>query len=638
VRKLLPAIALLVAASKASAQLVYEPFDYAGSSLDSQINPGNGLPWSKMSFDPDNDDEIAVTNSNLASSGLSFPTGKSVTFGGTGASERLSLGQDFDSGTFYYSLTFQVTSPLTATPAFIAGFSNASGEVEAQPQSVGTRLYLKQGPNSTAQNPTFSVGVSKNSSTPGDITYDGEFALNTPVMVVGSYGIVGTAANEDDQAKLWVNPSLADLGAATAPAATLTPTSAGSDLPNPNTNGSRVSAFVLRQATSAVPNVQVDELRIDRTWAQVTPPVGIAWNHNGGGAWSEDAKWSTFARPNNPNEFVTFGSVATGAATINVDGTYALRTINFTGNGPYTLSGSGMLNFSGSAAVNVMGGSQTISTVMNLGGDLEASVRTGSTLTLNNVTSNNNSLLKAGAGTLQLNIARFNNLDIVGGKVKIAQSANTLSTVSKINGLNLNTANSTLDLTNNDMVVNYTGSSPLGTWNGSAYTGLIGAIRSGRNGGAWNGLGIITSMTNAAAGSPRTTLGIGEASALLALSGSATATWRGQVVDATSVLMKYTYSGDANLSGNIDADDYFIINRNYNKSGTVFGYSSGDFNYDGVINGDDFFLIDSTFTTQGGPLGALPVEGASAIPEPAGLMLASLLVTGSILRRRRRLA
>ena len=113
-------------------------------------------------------------------------------------------------------------------------------------------------------------------------------------------------------------------------------------------------------------------------------------------------------------------------------------------------------------------------------------------------------------------------------------------------------------------------------------------------------------------------------------------TWRGQTVDATSLLIRQTYSGDANLDGRIDADDYFVIDRNYNKSGAVFGYSNGDFDYNGVIDSDDFFIIDSTFTAQGPPLGAASAGAVSAVPEPAGLTFISLSAASVLLRRRRR--
>jgi len=75
----------------------------------------------------------------------------------------------------------------------------------------------------------------------------------------------------------------------------------------------------------------------------------------------------------------------------------------------------------------------------------------------------------------------------------------------------------------------------------------------------------------------------------------------GQVVDQNCILAKCTYSGDANLDGLVNADDYFQIDSGYiTQKG---GYHNGDFNYDGLINADDYFLIDSAFIGQSGPLG-----------------------------------
>ena len=125
-------------------------------------------------------------------------------------------------------------------------------------------------------------------------------------------------------------------------------------------------------------------------------------------------------------------------------------------------------------------------------------------------------------------------------------------------------------------------------------------LQTGRNTGAWDGAGIITSMTDAQGASALTDLGVATGANLYGLSGPATRLWNGQTIDANSVLVKYTYAGDADLNGRINADDFFQIDRGYgHTSADRLGYFNGDFNYDGVINGDDYFLIDSNFGGQG---------------------------------------
>ena len=158
-----------------------------------------------------------------------------------------------------------------------------------------------------------------------------------------------------------------------------------------------------------------------------------------------------------------------------------------------------------------------------------------------------------------------------------------------------------LDLKDNDLVVDYSAVSPIGTWDGTGYTGVTRLVASGRNFGSWNGIGIISS---AAATGPflRYTLGVAEASNILGISATQTSTFSGQTVDGSSVLVKFTYGGDANLSGRINVDDYGRIDANVSQNGTVFGFFNGDFNYDGKINVDDYGLIDGNINTQGDPL------------------------------------
>jgi hypothetical protein len=177
------------------------------------------------------------------------------------------------------------------------------------------------------------------------------------------------------------------------------------------------------------------------------------------------------------------------------------------------------------------------------------------------------------------------NLSAGGGKVIVA---NALSAAGKLN------------LNDNDLILDYTGSTPIGSWNGTSYTGVAGLLASGNHGGDYTGNGIITTQSNAVAPNSLTTLGVGEASDVLGISGSQTALYGSETVDATAVIVKYTYAGDANLDGQITGDDYFQIDSAFPSAS--HGWANGDFNFDGVVNGDDYFLIDSNFPAQGLPL------------------------------------
>src|SRR5688572_31871526 len=95
----------------------------------------------------------------------------------------------------------------------------------------------------------------------------------------------------------------------------------------------------------------------------------------------------------------------------------------------------------------------------------------------------------------------------------------------------------------NDMIIDYATASPLGVWNGSAYTGVTGMIASAYNFSAWDGYG----LTSSAAHDGLTGLGVHEASEALGLTGSTT-TWGFFTIDATSVLVKYTYRSEEHTS------------------------------------------------------------------------------------------
>jgi hypothetical protein len=160
----------------------------------------------------------------------------------------------------------------------------------------------------------------------------------------------------------------------------------------------------------------------------------------------------------------------------------------------------------------------------------------------------------------------------------------------QVGALTIN-GNSKLDLNDNDMIVDYTGSSPLAS--------IQSLINGARAGGTWTGAGITsTSARNNPA--HNTTLGAMEATDYKSVYG-ASATFDGQSIDNTAVLVKYTYYGDADFNGHVNFDDYVRTDNGFNNH--LSGWLNGDFDGNGQVNFDDYVLIDLAFNTQTGTLG-----------------------------------
>jgi hypothetical protein len=159
-------------------------------------------------------------------------------------------------------------------------------------------------------------------------------------------------------------------------------------------------------------------------------------------------------------------------------------------------------------------------------------------------------------------------------------------------------AGGTADLTDNDLVVR---GGDIGSWNGSAYTGLSGMIQNGRGDGSWNGTGLVTSRWDDYS-NDTTTLAIAPASQVLGIGPSDTALYNGETVTGDDVIIKYTFQGDIDLNGEINGDDYFYLDSSILLSGSIFGYHVGDVDMNGVLDGDDYFWLDSQISSQGPPL------------------------------------
>jgi autotransporter-associated beta strand protein len=102
--------------------------------------------------------------------------------------------------------------------------------------------------------------------------------------------------------------------------------------------------------------------------------------------------------------------------------------------------------------------------------------------------------------------------------------------------------------------------------------------------------------------------------------------------DGVSALtVMFTYYGDLNLDGVVNADDYALLDRGF--TGHLGGWSNGDVNYDGAVDAADYLLVDRVVgqaqglspgflaqrESQFGP--AYVQELVTTVPEPASALI-----------------
>ena len=351
-----------------------------------------------------------------------------------------------------------------------------------------------------------------------------------------------------------------------------------------------MGAFQYYLAPVTATNVAYGNLQFNVT--QTPSAANLVWSGGlAGGAWDVQTtlNWKNGAIDDRffQNDNVIFddtgltGTVVLSAAAL-APGTITISagTLNYTFTGAGSITGAATLEKTGAAQLTIAnsGVNNYTGATRVLGGTLE--LATTSTI---------------GGGLLQVGPA---------GKVRLSPGR---TAAVKIAALEV-AAPGSLDVANNKLAIDYTGDTPLHT--------VRSMLQSGYAGGAWTGGGIVSS--NADAGSFG--VGFSEAAAVFT---NFPATFGGQSVGATTILIAWTRFGDANLDGVTGIADFARLAAGYNQPGA---WENGDFNYDGTVGIGDFSLLAANYNQSA------PSARGGAVPEPAFGVLG--LAAWALARRR----
>jgi autotransporter-associated beta strand protein len=442
--QLVSAVAVALAGSRAAlAQVLYEPFDYTSGATLSSTSPSGanfnlqGTYWAQRGGA-----NLTVQNQNftgatyMTGSNPVLPTGLGLstrsTTTGTGEYATLGFGEYFNSaGDIYWSALVKPNSlPSSQNGSFVAGLASFSLPTTAVPSTRQLTLALRQS-SSDSTKYNVGLGAGQNSSGTTIAAWSAQnYSIGDTLFVVAHLK-VNTPGVDDDQLELWVNPT-ANFGATAAAlssqaSAYLSGRSTADLNDSLNPRNPAHSGFFVRGAVGGTGGPFIDEVRVDSTWAGVTPDGNLQFTWTGGGSGNlSDASWSkTGAQPaNNPNGL---GHVANlnSAVSLTTAGEQ-LDTINLR-NGGSTIGGTGLTMRSNASAaqVNAYSGNHTVSAPITMANDLAVKANGGASLTFSGaISGTGKSLLKFGQGNVVFAtndmIAHDANLEVRAGAIDLA--------------------------------------------------------------------------------------------------------------------------------------------------------------------------------------------------------------------------
>jgi hypothetical protein len=286
------------------------------------------------------------------------------------------------------------------------------------------------------------------------------------------------------------------------------------------------------------------------------------------------------------------GSLANNRALLVVGSTAATGILTGTSPTPITTSAASITDLNLAATLPT-------STITNLG-----NIRIYKPATLGTIAGDTGNLtVKAATSTTAIRNGAF---------VESGLTVRSGSGVSRGSSLIVQGSNGTLDLTDNAWIVDYAADAT------SPLVGLRPALTSGK---------VFSSISGRR-------VGVVEASAI-----GSPATWFGETIDASAILLRSTFGGDADVDGTVDFADLVRLAQNYGLAQKT--WSDGDFDYDGNVDFDDLVSLAQNYSGTAIETGAAGGDDFAAdwalaqslVPEPGSLSLLAAL--GLITRRGR---
>ena len=357
--------------------------------------------------------------------------------------------------------------------------------------------------------------------------------------------------------------------------------------------------------------------------------------------------------------------------TLNNSGNTLLSTINAGSGTIGTVSGVGTMSVGSGGSYSITGTANQTSLTNNgftvLGGASTFTTVAGSgTLTVNsglNVTNFNQTTLDLN-GNMTLNANGIGTVGVINGAGSLTLGTDsflqlapvnatfgpTVGTVSNVKSITLSgsgATQATLDITNNSLVITYANNA--GAFNPAIETSVRADIINGFDNYNWDGHGITSSIAeaDAATGEPyggNSAVGYADNNDI----GDST-------IGNNSVLVRFTYYGDADLNGVVnisDFDDWLYGYTGGTGSAGDVDWSVGDFAYTGHVTLTDFDLWLGSYTSGNGSLSTLDhaidvstlsssqktelLDIVASVPEPTSIGLIGMAAIGLMPRRRRK--